>query len=330
MMTRFETLFVVSVTHAYYGGPCPDVGFVIPADTAQWLRNGKLLARELKGKLYVLFEADKTGVALKPMPGQTLRFGLRLLNPFFSNFTKLAPAFPLKKLLYRNAAAPAALDAPVQVSLAGQVFSVPLSDSARPVTVTLKDNAGLALRTEEITATMGRPAVSYDLTGLEPGAYSIAEAYPNNTIESSYYSDPELVKSGIFGVVEIKIGSGFYGAPPDFQIAFEARSETLKYYVLARNYTGADLNQLSVLDGGPAPISFTPVPSSSFTLAEKSLLSDSSLKAVLFRSDSPVPRLEKARKKIQLKKNNDVLIADLPQPGAEKSNAELVIAVSKP
>ena len=165
MTTQFKTLFVVNVTHAYYGGPCKDVAFIIPADTARWLKNGKLLARELDGKLCVLFEADAAGAALKTMPGRTLRIGLRLLNPFFSNFTKVDANFPSPKLLYRNVAAPAALDAPAKVPLVGQVFSHVLSDSARPVTVTLKDDAGLALQTDEVTAALDRSTVSYDQIG---------------------------------------------------------------------------------------------------------------------------------------------------------------------
>lgn len=337
MITQFKTLFEVGIVHPYYRETCEDVAFIIPEGTAQRLRNGKLVAKELEGRLYVLFEANEAGAALKPISGQTLRIGLRLLNPFFSNFTKVDASFVSSKLLYGNAAAPAVLDAPVQVQLVGPIFSHALTDSARPVTITLRDRAGLALQTDEITAAINRPTISYDLTGLPSGAYTIDEDYPAGLNKNSYYLEAELVQAGVFGIIEVKVDGSFYGAPPAFQIDFESREETLRYYVVARNYADADMNQLSVSDtgfgdDGRPQINFTKVPSSSFTPAEipPALLTDSSGKVVLFKSQAVVARAEKARKKIQLKKNGDVLIAHLPQPRPERTNADLVIPVSKP
>jgi hypothetical protein len=337
MITQFKTLFEVGIAHPYYRETCEDVTFIIPEGTAQWLRNGKLVAKELEGRLHVLFEADETGPALKPISGQTLRIGLRLLNPSFSNFTKVDATFASSKLLYGNAVVPAALDAPIQVQLVGHIFSHTLTDGARPVTLTLRDKAGLELRTDEITAAVNRPAISYDLTGLPPGVYTVDEDYPAGLTRNPYYSEAELLQAGVFGIIEVKIDGNFYGAPPAFQIDFEPREETLKYYVVARNYADADVNQLSVLDtgfgdDGRPQINFTKVPSSAFTAAEipPALLTNSTGKVVLFKSQAVVARAEKGRKKIQLKKNGDVLIAHLPQPRPERTTADLVIPVSKP
>jgi hypothetical protein len=341
MITQFKTLFTVTITHAYYLGRCEDFAFVIPADTAKRLRNGKLLAREREGRLHVLFEADDTGAALKPISGQTLRIGLRLLNPSFSNFTKDDDnSFASSTRLYRNTAD--TLDAPKKIHLVGQVLSHLLTSTARPVAVKLRDSSGLVLQAETINDAIDPPSVSYDLTGQAPGAYSIEEAYPNGTITNSYYSDPELMQTGVLGLIEVKIESGFYPSDPDvpapnFQIDFEARLETLNYYVVAHNYTDADLKQLSVSDAGSAddeqpPINFTKISSDSFTGTEipPALLTNSSAQVVLFRSLTAVARREKARKKIQLKKNGTLLVAHLPQPGPERPNADLIIPVSKP
>ena len=338
--TNFKTLFVVTVTHAYYREGCEDVAFIIPADTAQRLKNGKLLARELGGKLYVLFETDDDELApaaLKPIPGRTLRIGLRLINPFFSNFTEVDEKFASTTLLYRNATVATALDAPVKVQLVGQVFSHKLTDSARPVTVTLKDKTGVMLQTDEVTAALNRLTVSYDLTGLVPGPYSVEENYSSGPTQNSYYSDPELVQAGVFGLVEVEIVAGFYSAaaPPEFAIVFNARQETLRYYVVATNYPA---DQLTVLDAGSAEdgrsqIIFDKIASNALTPSEKTshdLLGGSSAEIVLFRSHDDVTRAEKPRKKIQLKKNGDVLITHLPQPRPEKPNADLIITVSKP
>jgi hypothetical protein len=340
MTTNFKTLFVITITHAYYRERCEDVAFVIPADTIEWLKNGKLLGRELDGKLHVLYETDDDELAptaLKPVPGQTLRIGLRLINPLFSNFTKLENTFASTTFLYRNATAPTALDAPAKVQLVGHVFSHPLSDGARPVTATLKNKAGAIVQTEEVTAALNRPAVSYDLSGLAPGPYLVEENYQAGTVQTSYYSDPELVQAGIFGIVEVQIDNGFYSAvaPPKFEIAFNAREETLRYYVVATNYPTAQLSvsDVGAIEDGRPAIIFDKIASGDLSDPEKlsrDLLKSGSAEVVLFRSHDDVTRAEKPRKKIQLKKNGDVLITHLPQPRPENPNADLIISVSKP
>jgi hypothetical protein len=337
MITQFKTLFTVTIKHAYYLGRCEDFAFVIPADTAQRLRNGKLLARELEGRLHVLFEADETGAALQPIPGQTLRIGLRLLNPFFSNFTKDDDhSLASSTRLYRNTAD--TLDAPRKVHLVGQVLSHLLTGTTRPVTVQLKDSSGLVLRTETINDAIDPPRVSYDLTGQAPGAYLIEETYPAGTITSSYYSDPELMQTGVLGLIEVEIGSGLYPSdpdipPPNFQIAFESKEEILKYYVVGRKYN-QDLNGLfSVIDANDElpPITFTEVAAGSVDPDANifpTLIANGSDRVVLFKATAPVARTDKLRKNNG--GNGEVLIAHLPQPGPEKPNADMIIPVTKP
>ena len=174
MITQFRTLFTVSVAHAYYSAGCRDFDFVVPVDTAQLLRNGRLLAKVRDGGLHVLYEAAEDGTPLVPVAGRKLRFGLKLLNPFFSNITE----FAIKTPLYRNAPAAATLAAPQGVSLTGQMFSHPLTAATRPVTVVLKDEDGRSVQTDTITAANDRPTVSYDLTGQAAGLYVVEETYP--------------------------------------------------------------------------------------------------------------------------------------------------------
>jgi hypothetical protein len=333
-------LFVISVAHDYYAANCEDIGFDTPTSTAALLQNGKLLAREVDGKLHVLFETDDTGKALMPMPGRKLRFGLRLKNLFFRNFTKLDQNPTTSSLIYRNAAASTALDQPLTARLIGRTFSHSLVRNARPLTVNLKNSAGAARQTDVIVAAANRATVSYDLTTQGPGLYSIEETDAAGATTTAYYFDVELLAAGIFGVIEVKIDNGFYtaAAPPDFEIGFEARKETLKYYVVGRNYADADINQLTVVDAGfgedkRAEIKFATVLSNVFTGAEISpvvLLSGAEGKVVLFKSQADVARAEKARKKIQLQKNGEILIEHLPQPSPEKATSDLIIPVSKP
>jgi len=143
--------------------------------------------------------------------------------------------------------------------------------------------------------------------------------------------------SGVFGIVEITLATGFYANPPDFAVQFRSREETLKYYVVARNYTDGEMGQLSINDNGFADdgrprVTFTKKDPGSFTADDiaPGLLGGAGAKVVLFSSQAAVARRERARRQIQLTKNGDVLITHLPQPGPDKTNGNMIVHISKP
>ena len=250
-MIEFAPLFTLEVTHAYYGGRSPDFEFTAPSATERLLAGGHLLAKTRDSRLNVLYEKKSDGNPLAPVPGKTLQFGLKLLNPSFSNFTVL-PFLPGEGLtLYRNAGAdPTALAAPVALLL----------NAADP-------------------------------------------------------QDAELLSAGLFGVVEIELGAGFYASPPEFRIAFEAREETLKYYVVASNYQSAEFDELGVSDAGfaadaRAQIEFDRVAAGDFGADDlpAALLGGGEARVALFRSHAPVARRANARRRIQLARDTEVII----------------------
>lgn len=266
-MIEFAPLFTLEVTHEYYGGRSPDFEFTTPSGTERLLAGGHLLAKTRESRLNVLYEKNTIQIE-----GKTLQFGLRLVNPSFSNFSVL-PFLPGEGLaLYRNAGAdPTVLDAPVALLL----------NAADP-------------------------------------------------------QDAELLAAGLFGVVEIEVGAGFYAAAPEFGIAFEARAETLKYYVVARNYPSAEFDDLGVSDAGFAAearpqIQFDRVAASAFGADDlpAALLGGADARVALFRSQAPVARRARARRRIQLARNTEVIVSQLPQPGAAAPTADLVIHLSK-
>lgn len=333
MMTTFRILFTINVAHGYYSDNCRDFDFVVPADTGGKLRNGKLLAKMRDGIFYVLYEANDAGAALVQMTGASLRFGLKLRNPLFGNITDFSVPTPL----YRNSLTAGSLAPAIGVAKTGRLFSHVITKNIRPVTVTVNSPDGQLLQTETITADNGHSTVSIDLTGQTPGLYGVTEQYPDGLETVPYYFDAELQQDGIFGVVEIGIDSGFYNLPPSFTINFNAKQETLKYYLVASNHTASEFNHLAVVDTGFAEegrsrINFTKIPSSSFTSDEipSGMIAKAGDRVVLFKSQTVVARQEKARRKIQLSRNGDVLIKHLPQPGADKTSGDMIIHISRP
>lgn len=272
MIVEYTPLLTLQIVHAYYGGACSDFEFVIPSGTQRLLAGGRLLAKAGAGRLTVLFQQDTDGSPVQTLPGATLQFGMRLINPHFANFTEL-PLQPGEGLpLYRNAGADATkLQAPVALLL-----------------------------------------------------------------DPAHEDDAELVRAGLFALVEAEIEEGFYAAAPDFQVGFSARAETLKYYVVASNYSAGEFNQIEVSDAGftadaRPQIDFDRVAASGFAADDipPATLGESDARIAMFRSQQPVARQQKARSRIQLARNSDIIIPQLPQPGAAAASASLIVHLSK-
>lgn len=222
--------------------------------------------------------------------------------------------------------------------LTGPLFAYPLTKTARPVTITVKDYLNNILETESVLNETDTTPVPLDLRGYAPNVYSVNEKQGSSTKKSLYYIDPDLAGKPIFGIVEINVSDSFFTpAPPVFTLNFVAKEEVLKYYIVGKNYTSSDLNHLSVLDAGfnedsRPQVQFTKVNQGAFVATDisPSLLAITGTSVVLFKSQSPVPRLEKARRKIQLSKNSDVILKHLPIPGIDRSNSDIIIQISKP
>ena len=337
MTIKFLTLCTFSAQHGYYTGSCRDIDFIVLKDTARLLQNSRMLAKTVDGSLHILFEANDASQPIITVAGKVLRFGLRLNNPYFGNITGFT-ADSSGIQVYLNTGSPTALDPDVKYSLAGSKFSHKITKTNRPCTVTLKDQKGNVLKSDTIKITENRESVSYDIEGKEAGRYTIHEAYSGSSKTINYYVDPELAASGAYAVIEIQVSDSVYSSHPQYQLQYNARTETLKYYIVAANYTNTEFGQLLVSDNGSVEesrpkITFKKVNSTAFTAAEipaSFLASDPTKKVVLFKSETLVARQEKARKKIQLTKNGDVLIPHLPQPSADKSKSDIIIQISKP
>jgi hypothetical protein len=336
MTTRFHTLCTIGISHEYYSGRCRDFRLVLPADTIRLLKGGRLLTREIDGLLHLLFEASEADVPRMVIAGRRLRIGLQLLNPDFSNFTAVDADFTSSVRLFRNAPAPAVLTAAGKARLAGRIVNHTITSAVRPATFELLDADENLLETREIPDGDNRDSIWFDLGDHPAGRYTVRESFPAITTVD-YYSDAELFALGCVGVIEITIDGGFYSAPPAFVISFTARKEALKYYVVATKDSQVDVNQLSVVDAGFAEdgrpqVAFVPVLPAAFTADELpvSLLGRGDDRVILFKSQTQVARRQQGMKKIELHKNGDILIPSLPQPGAEKTNANMILHISKP
>lgn len=337
MITVFERLFGLGVTHAFYDGSCRDFAFTIPADTARLLARGRLIARAIDDELVVAYETNGTGTEPRvDLTGERLRFGLQLTNPYFPHFTVL-PVLPAGAVrVYQNAGITSVLAAPEALMLTPAVFSFPITRATRPVTATVIRD-GVTLRTDALPD--ARPNATFDLRGLEPGRFVVQERFAGGGSQSTdCYLDPESQQSGVFAIVEIKITPGFYTSAPALRIDFAAKQETLKYYVVVSNYSNPDFAALTVEDGGftedaRTEIEFDRIAAADFDEDAEipvEVLTASGGRVVLFKSKAVVPRRLAGSRKLQLKKNTDTLIEHLPQPGSANATSDLVVHLFKP
>ena len=338
MSSSFGILFSIRIQHSYYTGRCMDFDFLVTPATAALLRNRRIITRTDQGSFYALCEKDEAGVPLVDIQGISLRFGLRLNNPFFSNFTRM-DFQPGSTVLYRNLINPLSLDTGLETQLVSNLFTHPISKTNRPLLVSVKDSSDNPVQDPFDSTVFDGLSVPVDLRKAEPGLFTVTEKYSGSTKKFSYYLEPELLRLQCFGIFEINTSGSFYTlpAPPEFLINFTAKSEILKYYLVGHNYSNAELLSLSVADAGYTEdlrpqVVFTKISQGAFTASDisPSLLTDTQSKVILFKSAGSIPRLEKPRHKIQLSKNTDLIIKHLPLPGIDKSTSDIIIQISKP
>ena len=352
MSIQFKTLFTLTISHDYYEAACQDFEYLIPDETQKLLRNGRIICRVIDGVLHCLYETDDSGdplVSLSNNPEQRLVFGLKLLNPHFKNFSSafsnsLGERELDKKIAYyRNSTAAETMNSAIRLTMAGSIISHDISDATRPVTIQLLNESDVVLQENIIDDINDRTHINYGLNNisgagkLPDGRYRINEGSAFGEIDTEYYSHAELNFNGVFGVAEVGIEPGLYSAPVNFEISFTSQQETLKYYVVAKNYSNAEFGSLTITDIGfgedsRPEISFTKVLAASFSDSDiaPGLLGNGEDKIAVFRSRSLVERREKARRKIQLSRNGDVLISHLPAPASKDAQSDLVIHVAKP
>ncbi|MEO7997242.1 MAG: hypothetical protein ABI852_07335, partial [Gemmatimonadaceae bacterium] len=155
--------------------------------------------------------------------------------------------------------------------------------------------------------------------------------------------DAELRGQDVFAVVLVKIDRTFYGSAPAFTMAFAARVDRLRFYIVAENHSATDLADLKVEDAGlvnpdvppatvPPVIVFaaltaTDVNADSIATTLRTGSRDS---LAVFESSVAVPRSQRAVRRLRLMRKDKELIPNLRQPGADQPNASLIIHVSKP
>lgn len=330
---RFGPLWTIDVVHAFFGDTADVLDFIVPPSTARALAGVRALARVRDGRLHVLVERDEAGAPLLPIAGRSFVFGLRPRAASFALVTTPLGVPAGETPLWHNRADADVLGAPQGVRLSGPQLRIVPDAQERPLALRLFDTADtLHAETE-----LGAGAESWTLPGLYPegSRWRVEEQGAGPASGWSLRVESDLREA--WGLLELTVDAGHLAAGHAYTLSFAATSETLRYYVVATRYSAAEFDQVQVVDAGAAAearpaITFQRALPAAFGpghLSPALLDPSGAARVALFEAQTPVARRARGPTGIELRRNGDVLIGHLPQPGAERPDAQFVVHLTQ-
>ncbi|HET9976068.1 MAG TPA: hypothetical protein VFQ20_01415 [Burkholderiaceae bacterium] len=343
--SSFGRLGSIELRHPYFAeGLLRGARFVEPSDTRALMRAGRLQARVRDGAWHLLGERVGGAPRVALAADRVLWLGIDADLAALGHVT-LPLVAAGQTALFTNSAAFGAFDTVQPVRLAAGMFALPLVSPRRPLALALRHGSGSVLARHAVTG--NDSIVSLDLRALPPG---LVRAEEDDGVDpprlTSLLVHPELQAAGVGIVVALRFSAALYAAaqPPAWHIDFGVTAERLEYYVVARRFSAAEFGQLQVRDEGftddaRPQLLFDRIeadaldPASDLSPAQMNVTGNTGdIRIALFRSRGAVPRRERARRRVQLARNNgnDVLVEHLPQPDAARAKAQFVIHLAKP
>ncbi|MGS0754988.1 hypothetical protein ACVBEH_09915 [Roseateles sp. GG27B] len=327
----FRPLWTVTVQHSFFGGDCDALSFSVPPSTERILAGAHALLRVLDGALHVLVEVNEADAPRSDLTGLRVLIGLSPREATFDLITQALGVPRGDTALWDNTADANALAGPRAVRISGEQLRIEPRSTERPLTLRLFDAANV----QRAQAVLNVGDEAWTLPGLfAHGEWRVEEQAAGPATSWALWVAPELVNA--WGVLALRFDATHLPAGQAFTLSFAARSDTLRYYVVANRYGLSDFNNLSVQDDGFAAearpaIVFNRVAPANFNashLAPALLDPSGSARIALFEAQSPVDRRVRGPVGLALHRNGDVLIGNLPQPGAERYDAQFVVHLS--
>ncbi|WP_077000837.1 hypothetical protein [Variovorax sp. KK3] len=325
----FRPLWTVEVQHAFFGGTCDAMEFIIPPSTLRALAGAHAIALQRDGRLHVLYEAREDGQPLSPLAGRHFLFGLRPRSASFDLITLPFGIPPGDAALWRNAPDADSLALAAAVRISGERLRIEPRSTQRPLTVRLFDSSDT--ERAQIVLNIGDEAWTPQGAFTE-GPWRVEETAGNGPPASwILHIAPEL--GGAWGLLDLTVVAAHVADGHAFALSFAARSDTLRYYVVAHRLSDTEFNQLQVLDNGFAAearpqIAFDRVLPAAFGadhLAPGLLDPSGSARMALFEAQAPVARRARGPAGVELHRNGELLVGNLPQPGADRPDAQFVV-----
>ncbi len=354
MSIIYTRLGEVALRHDFYrDGIAKGIQLHPSAETANLLKNGRILFKTTPGGAVLLYRAEEdesTPISPLKVP-LSFFFYLESENPgSFFQITDLdegSTAFGAEKTPYFfNSPAQASTD-----DSAPEVLSYRLLDGARPKTFSLdlrlnptptsvrikirnaknefispgksQNGEWLPDLTEVFTDSQGNFRFIFDLQGRKEGIYTFTLRDEGDTTDlwtKNYFLADDFSGKSI-GLMELRYEAApahLYGAKEYYQLEFTSKESLWTFYVVNGNQK-IDLvtNNLSIQDDGNEGS----VPYDTYNFSQIGASPNADIKlngkeTVVFRSQSKIPYFETPKLNLKLVKSpgNQVLIPNLPNP----------------
>ena len=327
----FRPLWTVTVQHSFFDGTCDALNFIVPPATGRALAGAHALLRVIDGGLHILVEVNDANVPLSDLTGLRLLIGLKPREAAFDLITTPLGLPRGDAAVWDNTASANALSGPRAVRISGAQLRIEPRAAERPLTVRLFDAAD----TLQAQTVLNIGDEAWTVPGLYThGEWRVEEQGAAPAASWALWVEPELTKA--WGVLALSFDAAHLPDGQAFALSFTARTDTLRYYVVAQRFGLAEFNSLSVQDAGFAAearpaIVFNRVAPANFDashLAPALLDPSGSARIALFEAQATVARRARGPVGLELHRNGDVLIGNLPQPGAERHDAQFVVHLS--
>ena len=232
MIANSQILCTAEFLHQYYrNGKCPDLE-IIPASATAGIMKGQWLSlHRFENGFRLAYSPEKLADPQDPaFTYEKLRFLLRVKNEGFFHYTDIN--WQRGQLFYYSFNL-AGQPETSQLKQFGQLFNYPFTVAQIvPVTIRISNASGVQVYEESLDITENDNDIQIDLRDHPADQYTVVLLQNELPVhEEECIIDTELLGKNIFGVLEIPELSPT-GPAPLFQVAFESRESTWKYYII--------------------------------------------------------------------------------------------------
>ena len=102
-MVQYQVLFEVSLSHKYYSGPfSKDYEIIMTPSLQAMMKSYQLVFKKKAEGFAILGKSDHLFLLSSSKEAIKFRFGIQIKNRYFENFSKIRPAAPYMKYMFRN------------------------------------------------------------------------------------------------------------------------------------------------------------------------------------------------------------------------------------
>lgn len=333
---KYKTLFSIHIKHEYFGGNStftPEInqylGIEPTPNCLQLLKQYRLMQRQKPGKWLVLSPVrgaeEKTFL---PKKNLVFRFYLKVLNNYFFQFTdfeelSIAPIIKGNELLHYQT------DGSLKryEYFALDTFKIIHNEKTIIKDFFLQNRpiGGLTNQDFEVIGLEGNtPALTYDSI-LQKIHFKTKKSMSGQVFQVKYRAVPKQIPQ-VIGFIDVSISGNNPLFEANYPIGFQNKKETWQYYILGNSdFEGSKLTIENGWENGDATFEFEEA------IEQTNGKIHNHLKAVfpsskIFKiaSKSPIPYRKKVKTDLKLKKKEELLIKNLPNPSPSNQGIEII------